>query len=900
MSSLQQHLLVLQEQALQRKSLIGKIGKSAIEVAAQLAGSAAVVGEPIGVLKFAYDLYKIASEDNSSREPDVAERAIAAVRAFFDATKAVRIPFVLFLDDIQFSTGEKQLSKFVRQLLIDAQERSRPLLVIATCWHQEWSDTSSEYPIITVLKEARLLRHIHAENLKIHPIEPLRGVEGKGSLEPLITNSFPGLTERQVLHILEKVDGNPLYLEEIILYLGEEDGFFQNFDRTKELEPDAMENIDRMNIESVVRKRYQKAGIEIFAPLALGSLQGVRFSKSIVMELFERLPQRADFSISEQAFARAKNPHGFLGEDTSAFSEFVQRLHHKVARELLANVSKPKQSAEECLEALVREKIIKKENNSPEEWIHVCELAVELFQDNADPETQLIVMIALQYIGDEAQKLFAFEDAITAYDRAIQIGSRLEATNGPTTPPAFINDQAAAHVNKGNALQSLQRLDEAVAAQDVAIKILEALRKRMGDATPPAFLDDLAAAYMNKGNTQQSLQRLDEAVAAYDAAIEIRERLQERLGNDTPPKFLSNLAKAHDNKGVALRSLQRLEEAIAAHDVAIEIRERLQRRMGETTPFPFIDFLANSYVNKGNALHDLQRLDEVVAANDAAIEIMDALLKRLGDATPLDFLRTLAIVRINKGRLLHALLRLDEAIATHDAAIKILDGLQNRLGDATPPAFLRDLATTYMNKSVTLRGLKRLDQAVTASDAAIKIHDALRKRLGDATPSEFLNSLASACVNKGNALQNLQRLDEAIANYDDAIEIMDALQTRLGDATPPIFLNDLATAYSNKSLALRGLKRPDEAVTANDAAIKIGDALRKRLGVATPPHFLSRLAIAHSNKGIALQDLRQLDAANMSLQSARKILADLVEQFPQSTEYRHSYEVVCSNIVSLD
>ena len=664
MASFQQHLLVMQKQSLQRRSLMGKVKDSAIEIAASLAGAAGTIGVPIGALKLGYDLYKITSRDSEDLEPDTAEKAIAAVRAFFDATRAARIPLIIFLDDIQFSSGEYQLSKFVRQLVADAGEHRWPLLIIATSWHREWHEEKSGPPLVTILKDARTLRHIHAENLQVRSIGPLRGIGEDGeevNLAPLIKAKFPGLLPEQIESLLQKVDGNPRYLEEILLFLAAKTGLFEAFDQMLPLEMGALERLGRMQLEDVVGERLQIAGPEIYAPLALASLQGMRFSKQLVYDLFERLPEKADVQITDTGFSRAETPFGFLGDSNPVFGEFTQRIHQQVAQDLLENIARPIESVRDTLKTLVQENVRQPGDRTTDEKLYVCGLALNLFPEPAEPETAATVMVAWHTIGAAAEERFAYSEAITTFDQAIAFGERYVERLGDATPHAFLNSLAGAHMNKGNVLQGLQRLVEAVVSYDAAIEIMSELRARLGDATPPAFLNDLAAAYVNKGNVLQGLQRLEEAVVSYDAAIEIMSELRARLGDATPPAFLNDLAGAHMNKGVSLDSLQRLEEAVVSYDAAIEIRSELRARLGDATPPAFLNDLAAAYVNKGNVLQGLQRLEEAVVSYDAAIEIRSELRARLGDATPPAFLNDLAAAHMNKGNVLQGLQRLEEA-----------------------------------------------------------------------------------------------------------------------------------------------------------------------------------------------------------------------------------------------
>ena len=726
MAALHSHLLVLQEQANKRKILIGKVSKSAFEIAVQLAGSVPLVGQPIGLLKLGYDLYKIASEDEVEREPDAAERSIASIRAFFSTTKELRIPLVLFLDDIQFSQGETQLTKFARQIIFDAGQNKWPLLVIATTWHQEWHEDNDDYPIISLLKDAKKFKYINAENLITHPLKPLRGTGGEDSLRPLIKTRFPGLLESQVDQILEKVDGNPRYLEEILLFLEGEIGLFKGFDCSNALAPDALKQLRKMEIEDVVRKRFLKAGKDVFAPLALASLQGMHFSKKLIGQFYDRLPNKIEVDISEEAFKKGETLYGLLGFNSDLFAEFSQRLHQSVAREMIGNVSKPEETVLKTLRSLIQEKVFDGNDLQLEEQLHACNLALSLFQNPSDINSDHVAIKSYNTLSINAHSRYAFDEALALTGSAIQRGLQHLNSTRDDLPPAFLNDLAAAHMIKGDVLQEgLQRPDDAVSAYDAAIKIMSDLRELLGDATPPAFLSNLASTQVNKGAALYSLLRMDDAVSAYDAAIKIMSDLLARASDAASPAFLHSLVVAHSNKGNVLNSLLRIDDAVAAYDAAIEIGQDLQGRLGDATPPSFLNSLAAAHVNKGSLLHSLRHFEDAIGAYNAAIEIGKDLQGLLGEATPPSFLNNLAAAHMNKGDVLNGLLRMDDALAAYDTAIEIREDLRVGLGDAMPPAFLSDLAISYASRAFFLAHLRKCEDIDQSMQKAISIASGL-------------------------------------------------------------------------------------------------------------------------------------------------------------------------------
>src|SRR5436190_14884375 len=95
-------------------------------------------------------------------------------------------------------------------------------------------------------------------------------------------------------------------------------------------------------------------------------------------------------------------------------------------------------------------------------------------------------------------------------------------------------NSAAAHSNRGSALQSLDRFDEALASFDRAL----------------ALRPGVAEVLFNRGNVLQSLGRREEALASFDAAITAR------------PDY----ADAFVNRGGVLQQLERWDDALASYD----------------------------------------------------------------------------------------------------------------------------------------------------------------------------------------------------------------------------------------------------------------------------------------------------------------------------------------------
>ncbi len=159
--------------------------------------------------------------------------------------------------------------------------------------------------------------------------------------------------------------------------------------------------------------------------------------------------------------------------------------------------------------------------------------------------------------GDSLAKLKRYEEAIEAYEKAIELDPK----------------DAYAWVNKGFALDELKRYEEAIEAYEKAIEL------------DPK--NDFS--WVSKGISLWQLKRYEEAIEAYEKAIELNPK------NDFP----------WVNKGISLSELTRYEEAIEAYEKAIEINPKN----------------AYAWINKGINLSELTRYEEAIEAHEKAIEI---------------------------------------------------------------------------------------------------------------------------------------------------------------------------------------------------------------------------------------------------------------------------------------
>jgi tetratricopeptide (TPR) repeat protein len=199
---------------------------------------------------------------------------------------------------------------------------------------------------------------------------------------------------------------------------------------------------------------------------------------------------------------------------------------------------------------------------------------------------------------------------------------------------------AAAHSNRGLALQELGRFEDALASFERALAIepddpdvlmsrglaLAALG-RHGEAVTNydralAISPDHVDALTNRGSALQALNRPAEALASYERALAISPDHPEALAN----------------RGIVLHALKRDAEALASLDRALAVRPHHPETLA----------------NRGVVLHALERHAEALASFDKAL----AIAPNHGEA-----LNNRAITLMRLGRHDEALRSLDRALA---------------------------------------------------------------------------------------------------------------------------------------------------------------------------------------------------------------------------------------------
>jgi hypothetical protein len=268
------------------------------------------------------------------------ETVIADLRQLFSHRSELgeTLPMILALDDAHWLAEDNETAEFIAQILEIAQAEHWPLLLLASHWEREWHEALET----SALSFAKIITDQEALSYKIVKLEREPG------LEPIVSAAFPGLTIKQRQILLDKADGNPRLLDEVLLYLSTKPRYFVDRSADRQLTEEATDQIAGMqfNLHDLIAERLADAPYEVQVSTALASLQGVRFSNIITVATAEALKE----SGAESGLRDAVKPHSLIAEIDEAFSEFAQRIYREVCDERLEDLF----DREAALDALYR------------------------------------------------------------------------------------------------------------------------------------------------------------------------------------------------------------------------------------------------------------------------------------------------------------------------------------------------------------------------------------------------------------------------------------------------------------------------------------------------------------------------------------------------------------------
>lgn len=225
-------------------------------------------------------------------------------------------PFVLVLDDLQWIDVQS------RNLLLQLIKTSvnKKLFIITTCLKKEWADLSLQ-ELVNSFNDYGELSVIELNKIQ------------KSSIIELISEKHPGVSSKNLDEISSYIDGNPLYLEQIIEAMNDNiHEYFIDGNPKNDLLSDFMQRLKTEPLDFIhtTEKRFKKLPQNVQRSLELCSSQGKIFNAKIANSVIKQLESNNknifNFDI-EQELKKATQPF-FIIENSSFSSnsyEFMTR-----------------------------------------------------------------------------------------------------------------------------------------------------------------------------------------------------------------------------------------------------------------------------------------------------------------------------------------------------------------------------------------------------------------------------------------------------------------------------------------------------------------------------------------------------------------------------------------------
>jgi tetratricopeptide (TPR) repeat protein len=747
------------------------------------------------------------------------------------------IPTVLVIDDAHFARHDPVTLNFVSRLLTRAQEDKWPILVLATHWDADWSRDAAS-PTGTF--------HSVVQTVWIPKLPDWRPFM-LGKVEDLsvcLAAALPGLAPEQIAAVLEKVDGNPRLLDEVIRWLSRSPKYFEGRDTRQALSPQGLAEMrDRaFSLHELVEERLKAAPREVQAALGVSAAQGIRFLALLTADVCGAL----NLADAERGIELGIDPHRFAVRVRGAALEFAQRVFHEVASGILADVADPGK-ARWALAAAVRKRFQEDAAaHGDAERDVLLAVAADLFEHDDEPADRAVARKALCELTRRLLAQHDYESAGAAARRVEEGRARgawsltdftlleLEAVSDalaivmppnvtlpwvegmvtvaraaaePTPTPTARRNVGLTLIALGKVAERQGRFEDAVKVYRESLTVASGVSKETGSREVER---DVVVALNNLGRVLLAQGARDEAKAAYhECLVSARERWRweqtQQAGDD--------LAAAASSVAEIVRSEGALDQARELYVEVLFIARALARERGTPDDRRGVAVALDSLARIARLQ---ERLADAHAAYAECLGIMRELARQ--QRTP-ETRRDLALALDHLGRVTHLLGRTDEAETTAREGLEILRGLAR---DVPTPQAQHDVAACLNNIGLTLQQMPaRLAEAEAAFDEALSITRTLAKEIGTL---DAWRGVAAALGNLGRTVEMQGRLEEASNIYHEAFR---TLRPMIPDYDSPDVRRGLAVACCSLGQVLDKLGQADLASHYWDAARRSAAAYRE-------------------------------------------------------------------------
>lgn len=462
------------------------------------------------------------TEKLANLPPDsLRQQIFVAIRALFKSLAGQR-PLALLLDDLQWLDP---LSSDLLLFLAELTETSRILLVCARRWDE------TETPDNRLIRAQEAVRPDQA--LRVH-LERLSETESETLLRGLLAEATPASALRR--YVLERSEGNPFYIEEVLRSLSER-GRLRRLPDSWDIDPQVNleEPLLPASLEGLVQARVHRLAPELKRVLQAAAVLGGTFGAELLEAMLEapltdELPRLESRGLLTRA---GQPPHWQFSHtliETAVYESILslrrRDLHARAAAVLLAHWA-------ETAEA------------------HADRLAYHFAQAGNDAQALAYFVLA----AEQAARRYAHEEALAYFQQAEHLLSA-----------ALVTDDRLrwrVAVGLGDVYRFVGEYDESVAALAVAQPLL---------ASPNLSAAQKAGLGRRLGEAAQIQGRFEASLTYFDQAVALVAEATDREGQMEAARLWIARAGTYQLQG-------RFDSARQAGDVG----RRLAEQAGSTT-----------------------------------------------------------------------------------------------------------------------------------------------------------------------------------------------------------------------------------------------------------------------------------------------------------------------------
>ncbi|OHD02094.1 MAG: hypothetical protein A2885_09045 [Sphingopyxis sp. RIFCSPHIGHO2_01_FULL_65_24] len=701
-----------------------------------------------------------------------------------------RVPAMILIDDAQFAAADPGLLRFVERLTHAAMTQRWPVMIVMTHWQTEWTLEGDRggRSVATLVHHAR-----HGGSDEPGPISGIFGgylnsenyheirLAKLNDLDPALRTALPGLPADQRSALLDAVDGNPRFLEQIIAYLRGEPRLFDDFDPARALTAEGLaEALSRsQRVHEVVLARLTSAQVapEVREALALASVQGMQ----VVREVVEAAGRSLLGHDLGEPLLRGQDPFSVMAfESGGAVGSFTERLFLQAAAQLRRNIKGLHD------EAAVKAALIP---------------AIQTMLDDPDADAatrDAAASVALRLVEDAG-------DAAARRLVATAAATRMEASDEPEAIRALLDrffaaiaagddaEQAATiaampHEPLVTAVTNARLFDRKATIARLADLRISALRK--ADERSAQGRYELAIWLKGRGVVHGGAGEFDAAAACFEEAIALyRDALSTAPSRpivDGIQDVLTLTAGDDDMTGSYAKADERIDLLLDiigwARDQAVLTDDEADYRRGATLSLRGHMLMARNRRSMQSA-GDLRARMRAQAARrpmiEASLAEAEVLARKLVERGDGDARRDLSAAlnsRADRTRASDA----DAALAASDESIAIMRAL---VAEAPRVAWLRDLATAL---TVRARVLRQREEPASddLAEALGLLKQAEARLLNDAARADVAAAIRNVAMDHARNAPQLATMGHMLLDRRDIAGAFAAFRAAVAAVAP--------------------------------------------------------------------------------------------------------------------